>query len=200
MLLKSIIIKFLNRIVNFRYKFKVIVTSKGKPFYYTGRAVLTQNAKPNQIILHGNSRIYGTVSACDKGVVKIGAYSALGAKSRIQCALSITIGDYTAIAPNVTITDNNTHPTSPADRLKMMVTPAGHEMRSWKYSDKKAVVIGNNCWIGEMARILKGVTIGDGSIVAANSVVTKDVPANCIVAGNPARVVKELIDAPEFFK
>lgn len=199
-MLKSIIIKILNRIVNYRYKSKVKIVNKGMPFYYTGRVALTQNAKCDQIILDGTSRIYGKITACDKGIVHIGKYSALGAASRIQCALSITIGDYTAIAPNVTITDNNTHPTSPADRLKMRITPAGHEMRSWKYSDKKAVAIGNNCWIGEMSRILKGVTIGDGSIVAANSVVTKNVPPNCIVAGNPAKIVKELTDITEFFR
>lgn len=199
-MLKVLIVNILNYIINSRYKSKVTIISKGSPFYYTGRAALTQNAKRDQIILHGDSRIYGKITACDKGVVEVGAYSALGAGSRIQCALSISIGESTAIAPNVTITDNNTHPTSPSDRLKMMTTPAGHNMRSWKYSDKKAVVIGNNCWIGEMSRILKGVTIGDGSIIAANSVVTKDVPANCIVAGNPARVVKRLNDTPEYFK
>lgn len=51
-------------------------------------------------------------------------------------------------------------------------------------------IIGENCWIGANVRICKGVTIGDNSVVAACSVVTKDVPANCIVAGNPAKVVK----------
>lgn len=57
-------------------------------------------------------------------------------------------------------------------------------------------------WIGEYVRICKGVTIGDGSVVAANAVVTKDVPPNSIVAGNPAKVVKTDIDKtiPRQFK
>ena len=46
-------------------------------------------------------------------------------------------------------------------------------------------------WIGQGASVLKGVNLGEGAIVAANAVVTKDVPANCAVAGNPARVIKE---------
>jgi acetyltransferase-like isoleucine patch superfamily enzyme len=54
------------------------------------------------------------------------------------------------------------------------------------------VHIGDNVWLGDHATVLKGVTIGDNSVVAARAVVTRDVPANVIVAGNPARVVKEL--------
>ena len=61
-----------------------------------------------------------------------------------------------------------------------------------KLQSKGEVVIGNNVWIGDKATILAGVHIGDNVIVGANSVVTKDVPSNCMVAGCPARVVKQL--------
>jgi len=54
------------------------------------------------------------------------------------------------------------------------------------------VVLGDNVWVGDHATVLKGVTIGNNSVVAARSVVTKDVPDNVVVAGNPARVVKTL--------
>ena len=54
------------------------------------------------------------------------------------------------------------------------------------------VTIGDNVWLGDHATVLKGVTIGENSVVAARAVVTKDVPANVVVAGNPAKVVKEL--------
>lgn len=72
----------------------------------------------------------------------------------------------------------------------------GFEGDSWRWihSDAKPIVIGDNVWIGEYASVLKGVTIGTGAIVASHAVVTKDVPPYTIVAGNPARVVKELED------
>ena len=67
-------------------------------------------------------------------------------------------------------------------------------MRSWKYSASKPIRIGENVWIGENVRICKGVTIGNNAVIAACSVVTKDVPANAIAAGNPAKIVKTDID------
>lgn len=57
---------------------------------------------------------------------------------------------------------------------------------------KGPVIIGKNVWIGDKATILPGVTIGDGSIIGANSVVTKDVPAYSVVAGNPAKIIKTI--------
>ena len=54
-------------------------------------------------------------------------------------------------------------------------------------------MIGDNVWIGDKATVLPGVTIGDGAVIAANAVVTKDVPAFTVVAGNPARIIKQSI-------
>ena len=64
------------------------------------------------------------------------------------------------------------------------------DKRSWNYP--APIVLGNNVWVGANATILQGVTIGDNAIVAAGAVVTKDVASNTVVAGVPARVVKEL--------
>ena len=71
--------------------------------------------------------------------------------------------------------------------------------KSWKYSAHAPIVIGRNCWIGENSRICKGVHIGEGAIIAANAVVTKDVPAFSVAAGNPARIVKTNIDKEDRF-
>ena len=82
----------------------------------------------------------------------------------------------------MTICDNN-HGTTDFDTL--------HEAPiKRKLYTKGPVIIGNNVWIGDKATILGGVTIGDGAVIAANSVVTKDVPAYSVVGGNPARVIK----------
>ena len=68
------------------------------------------------------------------------------------------------------------------------------ELWSWKYADSLPIVIEDNVWIGRDSRILKGVTVGKGSIVALGAIVTHDVPPYCVVAGNPAKVVKRLAE------
>ncbi|MNN74185.1 putative acetyltransferase [compost metagenome] len=66
------------------------------------------------------------------------------------------------------------------------------ENKNWECVKHAPITIGDNVWIGFQAAILKGVTVGEGAIIAAKAVVTKDVPAWSVVAGNPARVVKEI--------
>ena len=90
----------------------------------------------------------------------------------------ITIGNQVSIASFVSIISEN-HVLKPEDNNPMAELSF------------KEVKIGNNCWIGEKAIILPGVSIGDYVIVAAGAVVTKDVPSYSIVAGNPAKVVKK---------
>ena len=67
----------------------------------------------------------------------------------------------------------------------------GHTIEQEGYKISEPIKIGNHVWIGQGATILKGVTIGDGVIIAAGALVTKDVPAHCIVAGVPAKVIRE---------
>ena len=84
----------------------------------------------------------------------------------------------------VTITDNQ-HGGTDYESLNIM--PSKRLLKS-----KGAVVIGDNVWLGDKVSVLPGVTIGEGAIVAANSVVTHDVPPFCVVAGCPAKVVRKL--------
>ena len=90
----------------------------------------------------------------------------------IDCSRLITIGNDCAIADGVRIMDNSCH---------------GDNSLGW-------VLIGNQVWIATGAMILPGVRIGEGAIVSAGAVVTKDVPAKCMVAGVPAKVVKENVE------
>jgi acetyltransferase-like isoleucine patch superfamily enzyme len=101
----------------------------------------------------------------------------------MSCADRITIGNRVLIAHFASIYDNNNHPIDPGARAKNM--PIGKD-------DFAPVVIEDDVWIGAHAVVLKGVTIGRGSVVAMGSVVTKDVPPMTVVAGNPARVVKQI--------
>jgi acetyltransferase-like isoleucine patch superfamily enzyme len=98
----------------------------------------------------------------------------------------IVIGDNVLIASKVYISDC-THGTYSGTGLHSLPTSIPIER---EYSTK-AVNIGNNVWIGEMVSILPGVTIGSGSIIGANSVVTKDIPKDVIAVGTPAKVIKK---------
>jgi acetyltransferase-like isoleucine patch superfamily enzyme len=88
----------------------------------------------------------------------------------------ITLEDEVLIGPRVNLVTEN-HPLDPSDRRALLTRP---------------IVIKRNAWIGAEATILPGVTIGENSIVAAGAVVSKDVPANTIVAGIPAKVIKSI--------
>ena len=102
---------------------------------------------------------------------------------RFQCnaAQSVRIGRNVLIASNVLVTDSD-----------HVIEPAGLPVTKNSKFITHPVFIEDNCWIGQNAAILKGVTIGQGSIVGANSVVTHDVPSHSVVAGNPARIIKRL--------
>lgn len=111
------------------------------------------------------------------GRIKIGDYVLISPGTRISAANEILIGDGVMMANGVYITDSDWHDLYDRSRRSETVTP---------------VHIANNVWLGDRCTILKGVTIGENSVVAACAVVSKDVPANVIVAGNPAVIVKEL--------
>ena len=95
----------------------------------------------------------------------------------LDCAY-VNIGDNTFIAPDVKIY-TPTHPVDP-------------EKRNTGIELALPIFIGKNCWIGGGTIILPGVTIGEGTTIGAGSVVTKDIPANCVAAGNPCKIIKVL--------
>jgi acetyltransferase-like isoleucine patch superfamily enzyme len=110
--------------------------------------------------------------------ITLGKRIFINAGCRFQDQGGVIIGDDCLIGHNVVIATLN-HDLSPDRRADMHPAP---------------VVIGRNVWIGSNATVLAGVTIGDNAVVAAASVVTKDVPANTIVVGSPARVVRSVTD------
>lgn len=100
----------------------------------------------------------------------------------------ITIGKNCLISSGTFISDTDFHPIDPALRQKV---PMGYKT-NFDHVVKKEVNIGNNVWVGWGAIILKGVTIGDNSIIASGSVVTSNIPPNVIAGGNPARIIKQI--------
>lgn len=123
-------------------------------------------------------------------VISIGDNTFLGSSS-IMCAESITIGSGVLMAWGCTVIDHNSHSIYWEERQ--------NDVRNWMTKNPdwtpvkiKPVVIGDKAWIGFNSIILKGVTIGEGAVVAAGSVVTKDVAPYTIVGGNPAKMIKAI--------
>jgi galactoside O-acetyltransferase len=103
------------------------------------------------------------------------------------------MGHDVIVSWGVTIVDHNSHALAWRDRMND-VSQWAIGQKCWDNVKVAPVKIGDRVWIGFGASILKGVTVGEGSIVAAGAMVTRDVPPYCIVGGNPARLIRELED------
>ncbi len=118
--------------------------------------------------------------------IDIGNNVFIGHGCSLAISSSLRIGNDCLLAGGVHISDYDGHPIDADRRRANDPTPA---------ENIRPVTIGNDVWFGNHVTILKGVRIGDRSIVGANAVVTHDVPPDVVVAGNPARIVKRLKDA-----
>ena len=118
-------------------------------------------------------------------VLHIGRHVQINDSVHIGAIEQVVIGDHTLIASRVFISDHNHGNYQILDAASTPdIPPADRPLSS------SPVHIGRNVWLGEQVCILPGVTIGDGAIVGANSVVTRNIPPNSIAAGNPARVIR----------
>jgi acetyltransferase-like isoleucine patch superfamily enzyme len=129
----------------------------------------------------GNVNCYNLVTyQADDAILEIGA--SVGFNGIVRLSMHepgrLAIGDGSLFADQVEMSISDMHSIIDAT-TRTRLNPA------------KDIVIGRRVWIGSRSLILKGITIGDGSIVGAMSVVTRNVPANCVVAGNPAKIVRE---------
>jgi len=152
-------------------------------------SVVVDHIRPwNQLPRREKTHIHPTVTFRRAENIEIGTHV------RIQpyCAIwaspkgRITIGQYTGLGPGTVVFSSN----------HQFVPGMPYYKQPWR---EEAVTIGRDVWVGAGCVILPGVTIGDGAVVAAGSVVTRDVPAGAVVAGVPARVIKSRTpeDAPE---
>ncbi len=146
-----------------------------------------RKARPSKLILKKNSHLICKghiqmfeavkIECSDDSVLEIGNKTYINHDSEIRCRSHICIGNHCSIAYNVLIQDSDYHTIYSDNGLpKPQTLP---------------IIIGDNVWIGANVIILKGVKIGDGAVVAAGSVVSKDIPSGVLVAGNPARVIRE---------
>lgn len=190
--MKNLILKFFQ--IYWKWKFsKKAIIGKNVVFGRFSNISLTAGSTRKDIVIGDNSRVFGSLRAAGGKIiieedVHIGPFSTIGAKDLVH------IKKLSMISTKVDIIDNNNHPVHPRDRMIMNMKGGNPSLKTWRYSDGKPIIIGENTWIGKNSLILKGVSIGANSIVAANSVVTKSVGENIIVAGNPAKIVKSEIN------
>ena len=127
---------------------------------------------------------HGTKIRCHEGGVSIGAKTVLGQECTISAYQHVSIGRECVVADRVMLIDFD-HGMVEVDRPIRL-----------QGIYKRDVRVGNNVWIGYGACILRGVTVGDNAVIGTNSVVTTDVPANAVVGGVPARVIR-MRDEPQ---
>lgn len=136
----------------------------------------------------------------ESGLVIIGDRSYIANDTNLICVNNIQIGNDVLISWDCTIYDNDSHSVYWTGRKNDVINMVNdylecgeiNKNKDWSNVISKPIKIEDKVWIGFGVTILKGVTIGEGAVVAANSVITKDVPPYTVVAGNPAKFVKKL--------
>jgi acetyltransferase-like isoleucine patch superfamily enzyme len=187
------VLRFLarNRMLNpryarllWRYLWRRLLTSAGRRWrsdgpFFLGRG-LELKIEPRGEISFGRFVWVGdgTKIRCHEGVVEIGAKTVMGQECTISAYQRVRIGEECVIADRAMFIDFD-HGMVEVDRPIRV-----------QGIYKRDVEVGNNVWIGYGACVLRGVSVGDNSVIGANSVVTKDVPANAVVGGIPARIIR----------
>lgn len=193
----------------FKSFLKCYMLKRLKPYYSVDSSSILVNAFSLRLDVPKN-KVYLTVGKdciiggsfifeSQEGHVSIGEKTYIGSSTFI-CRTNIDIGNNVTIAWGSWLYDHDSHSLDILERRQDIADElkdirAGRnfiENKNWNVVNSKPVKICDDVWIGMNCIVLKGVTIGEGAIVGAGSVVTKDVPAWTVVAGNPAKIVKYL--------
>jgi acetyltransferase-like isoleucine patch superfamily enzyme len=159
--------------------------------FYPSSQVHNLRRDPSAIRIGSHCHVRGELLIyAHGGTISLGETCYIGEGSRIWSASSIKIGDRVLVSHSVNIHDNNSHPLSAERRARhfQQIVSTGHPSDIDDIASAP-VVIEDDVWIGFNSTILRGVTVGNGAIVAAASVVIHDVPPYSIVAGNPAHII-----------
>jgi len=156
--------------------------------------LLDRSRPPYGVRVHRGASVHG-LTAFDvgpSGVVIFGAYSVTNG-TQFVCDEEISVGSCSMLGWNAVIMDNRRAPTDPLLRRELLERVATSEPRRLLGKVETAPVhVGSNVWIGFDAVVMPGVTVGDGAVVGARSVVWNDVEPYSVVVGNPARAVRRL--------
>ena len=161
------------------------------PLFGQHLTIYNQGAKSN--IQIGNNVILDCKINCNaNGRLRIGNSTSIREKSVVNCDNRIEIGNFCFIGDRVLIQDNDSHPELP-DLRRRQSMEIGTRITNTYEANNDPIKIADGVWVGTGAIILKGVKIGKNSIIGAGAVVTHDVPAMKIAAGNPAKIVRSIV-------
>jgi acetyltransferase-like isoleucine patch superfamily enzyme len=169
----------------------------GEGFYCESAQVFRhlKSKTPGAVRFGDHVSVYGgcSFSVGVNGRCSVGDFTLLNG-ALVMAEELIEIGSHCLVSWNVGIADSDFHPLAPAQRIidAHALAPFFKDRPPRPKIRTAPVIISDNVWIGMNAVILKGVTIGENSVVAAGAVVTKSVPPNVVVAGNPAVITKQL--------
>jgi acetyltransferase-like isoleucine patch superfamily enzyme len=177
--------------INRQKQFDEIAEFQDNVFIGDKANLVNYSKKKHKLKIGQHSRILGELSIFpNNGEISIGEYCFIGENSKIWSAGKITIGNRVLIAHNVNIHDNISHPLNSEQRHIDFKNFTEKGFLHYTDLHEKAVIIEDDVWIGFNSTILKGVVLGKGSIIGANTVVTKSVPEYAVVVGNPAQIIK----------
>ncbi|MCC8164446.1 MAG: acyltransferase, partial [Lachnospiraceae bacterium] len=167
----------------------VIYNKKGAEITIGDDVTVKSSFLSNLVGLYSRTII---VTRAPEAYIRIGSGVGISGAT-IYARRGIEIGDNTAIGGNCKILDNDFHPSETELRNRMLRDPRGGDS---DLIPAKEIRIGRDCFIGCNTIILKGTVLGDGCVVGAGAVVSGTFPPGCVIAGNPARIVRTL-DSPE---
>jgi acetyltransferase-like isoleucine patch superfamily enzyme len=136
--------------------------------------------------INARTTFQGARNSPGKARIEIGDGTYVGTRVVLRAGLGIRLGRHVTIAANVVLSSDPGHPLDPIAR-RTEAAPG---------EDLRQMIVGDDVWIAEGATLLGGITVGDGAVIGAHAVVTKDVPPRTVVAGNPARVIKQIDESP----
>lgn len=167
-----------------------MVAEVGRNARISGRI---ERRHPSAVVRIGDDSLIAGVLVAEAATsrIVIGNNVFVGGGALIDCLGQVTIEDDVLISYQVIIMDSDNHSLRASERIGDLKRWRNQEY-DWSRVNSVPVLIRSKAWIGARAIITKGVVIGEGGIVATGSVVTKNVPPYTIVAGNPARVIREL--------
>ncbi|MEI9956280.1 MAG: acyltransferase [Ferruginibacter sp.] len=172
-------------------KLRKLVTCESTTKFFPTANIISARSNSTQIVIQGNTWIQGQLVVFPTGKIEIGEYCIVGPNSKIWSAEKISIGNRVLISHNVNIHDNISHPIEATERhndFKKIIT-SGFDDVDLK---SKPIIIHDDVWIGFNVTILKGVTIGQGAIIGACAVITKDVPPLTIVTTKFENTYKQI--------